>query len=335
MKCAELNIAGFVFRVSSAHEKFDKIIHWLQDDFISCTGLSTKLISEIEIREFKKPFSIPFFWRNGLWAFKAKDSTYYSYNFAKVRMQIFFEGKSVPNKGKRVTYIDGENIHSIYNTIYLSIISHLVETFENSGWVPLHAFSAAYKNKNFALVAPSGFGKSLLAISLSRDSEFKVYGDELLFIKDSQAIPIPLRLALAPSILQALNINFSDLRPIYQNDQIHKMTMPNNSPLTTLEHLDNLFFISKKIPWVKNISPKISLAALWPLLSASGVPQMIQYLLRFDFLSQLPLKIWRRFEAIKIIEREGRYFEVEGTANDVVGLKKLLDECNLRAKRSV
>ncbi|MCB0350766.1 MAG: hypothetical protein KDD38_06255 [Bdellovibrionales bacterium] len=334
MKCAEINISGFLFRVTCAEEKYNDIVDWLKDDFAACasatglagdtalsnrTGHTPTLISEIEINEFKRPKSLPIFWRPGLFVYKTKTSTYYSYNSDETKLEIVFGEK-------RHLKVFGQNIDKLHYIIYLSIISHLVETLEKEGWMPIHAFSASYKSKNFALIAPSGFGKSRLALKLMNDTEFQVFGDELAFIRNDELLPIPLRFAVAKPVLDMLGIGTKGLRPLFQDGRLHKITLPapNERDVSPLR-IDQLILVSNKSNLWRALSKKISGIDTWfMLLSAVGVPQMVQYLLRLNFIFRLPTIIYSRYKIMRSLENADLYFEVEGDPADISGLKEIL-----------
>lgn len=315
----ELNIVGFRFKIFSHDKKFNSILEWLKEDFQSCqmnpgadTALSKSMDScEVHIQEFQSQVGLPVFWRSGLTAFKCPGYTKYIYSAGKVKLKIHF------SKCRKIQAW-GEDIHELYTTIYLALLSQVVELFEDRGWMPIHAMSGQYKNKNFAVVAPSGFGKSLFTLknlpppgASTHNSEFQIFGDEIAFIKGRQIWPLPIRIAISPQAYSAHHFPPVPHRVLYLKGQPHKITIENPNKMSPPLDLHQLIYIQKfGLDWAKLIrqattsgdcrilAPQKSWRMWWDLASASGVPQMIQYLWRLDFLLRLPWRIFKRLRQI-------------------------------------
>lgn len=301
-----------------------EVCEWLIEDFKVCppSGLANPRTLTISI-EAKPPPRASYFWfwrpRVTVYGWGQKKS----YQIAGgVKMNIEF-------KQNRSVQIAGPSAELIYQTLYLLILSTLGEWFESEGWTRLHAMSVETPTSPVLLIAPQGFGKSLLsALLLKGNSIIRSLGDEIALVRGQEFLAIPLRLALRPAIAKEFEIPQSG-RLTFKNGHPHKAILELSPLPQTLHGPPQVFYVhSISNSW--QIRSTASLRSLVDIVLGRGLPQMVEYLIRRENIPNLIGTVIRRAQWANLTRKEGRLQEIAAGERTKVSFEKFCVQMSIQ-----
>lgn len=217
-------------------------------------------------------------------------------------------------------YESGE-IHSLkredlYEKCYLLIMSRLGELLDRKNLHRIHAMGLVFDGKAVLCLLPMGGGKTTLALSLLENREFSLLSEEVpLVSKTGILYPFPIRMGVNEDT--PLSIPEEYLKPF-------KRTHYNPKTLIDIRYFKNqissvaepgFIFIGKRL---HSAHPKIirtsffrTFLSLFRLcVIGVGLPQMLEYILRFDLLDmarQFPILLSRLRSSLILIHKSKTY----------------------------
>jgi hypothetical protein len=128
-------------------------------------------------------------------------------------IDYFGAALSVYDRRARSLRIQGEDLHLVHEAIYHFLLSVIGEHLDAIGMPRLHALGVAGPNGAFALLLPSGGGKSTLALRALRDGDARLLSeDSPLLDRRARLHPFPLRVGVNPQ--QAAELPSNNVRKI-------------------------------------------------------------------------------------------------------------------------
>lgn len=124
---------------------------------------------------------------------------YVSFDQGEVRY-IFYRGAvlSVHNYATNETELIGEDLPSLYEAVSLTLLSRVGEALDRHGLHRVHGFGFELDNVPVLLLAPSGTGKSTLAIALLRAPGTRLYSEDTpLLDRQGRMHRFPFRLGIS------------------------------------------------------------------------------------------------------------------------------------------
>jgi hypothetical protein len=201
-------------------------------------------------------------------------------------------------------------IHSLsydllFEKSYLMISSRVGELLDRANRHRIHAMGIAIEGQGIICVLPMGGGKTTLALSLLELDGFQLLSEEIpLVSKDGRLHPFPIRMGVMET--DGLSIPEVYLKPFNRKHHGPKTLIDieyfRHRIATTAE--PGFFFLGKRVhstkPSIRRISKfRAFLAMYHACVVGVGVPQLLEYLLRFDLhdlARQLPI-LWSRLVA--------------------------------------
>lgn len=124
---------------------------------------------------------------------------YVAYGWGLPRTVFYNDGACLrldkyKDKMRAKIYCNNEN--RAYELSFLVLQSIVGEILEARGWTRLHALSFDHGGSTAAVLLPSGGGKSTLSYLMTQTKGWRVFSDELTFLKDDQFHPFPWRMTL-------------------------------------------------------------------------------------------------------------------------------------------
>ncbi|HSE83631.1 MAG TPA: hypothetical protein VLB01_03695, partial [Thermodesulfobacteriota bacterium] len=204
----------------------------------------------------------------------------------------------------------------LYEKSYLLIMSRVGELLDRKGFHRIHAMGVVYKGKAVLCLLPMGGGKTTLTLSLLENKDFSLLSEEVPLVSSKGFLyPFPVRMGVTEGT--SLSIPEEFLKPFkrthyhpkvlidtrYFKDQIAGFAEP------------GFIFVGKRVhsakPEIIKISSFKAFAALFRLcVMGIGLPQILEYLLRFDFFDivrQSPSFLSRLRASLSLLRRSEAY----------------------------
>lgn len=206
----------------------------------------------------------------------------------------------------------------LYEKSYLMIMSRTGELLDIKKLHRIHAMGVVYRGKAILCLLPMGGGKTTLTLSLLKDKEFSLLSEEVPLISDEGFLyPFPIRMgvttdteiSIPDEYLKYFNRSHYDPKILidsrYFEDQISDRAEP------------GILFIGKRVfsesPQIIGISKLKAFPALFRLcVMGLGIPQLLEYILRFDFTDmarQFPIFVSRLWASLLLL-RKSKTFEL-------------------------
>ena len=211
-------------------------------------------------------------------------------------------------------------IHSLnrdllYEKSYLMIMSRIGELLDKKKYHRIHAMGVSYKGKAILCLLPMGGGKTTLTLSLLENKDFSLLSEEVPLVNKGFLYPFPIRIGVTENTHLSIpeqylkNFKRSHYDPKilidvqYFHNQIANKAVP------------GFLFIGKRVYSAKPHIIKISFFKAFPPLfrlcvMGIGLPQLLEYILRLDFLDmarQFPIFLSRLRASITLIRRSDTY----------------------------
>jgi hypothetical protein len=232
--------------------------------------------------------------------------------------------------------VAGKDVMLLREVGYTAILSAIGEALDVRGVHRIHAFGFETLNGTRGLfVAPSGYGKSALALLLCiQSATLRLFSDESPLLKGRILSAFPTRLALLPEVAHALKAD-TKIASVF-----HRKLYPTKSlvpfPVTALAQtgpLDLIFFARPSVrqPLSQDIGALRATALLFgPLVMGLGLAQMSEWMLRASAPPRiLKIALSRFITSMRIASAADRLicFEVSADANEnAARLMKLVSE---------
>lgn len=204
----------------------------------------------------------------------------------------------------------------LYERCYLIIMSRLGELLDRKKFHRIHAMGVVFDGKAVLCLLPMGGGKTTLALSLLENKEFSLLSEEVpLVSKKGTLYPFPIRMGVIEGT--PLSIPEEYLRPFKRTHYLPKTLIDSkyfkNQIASAAE--PGFIFIGKR---VHSAQPKIIKASFFRTFLSLfrlcvigiGLPQMLEYILRFEFWDiarQFPIFLSRLTAAIILIYKSKTY----------------------------
>jgi hypothetical protein len=208
------------------------------------------------------------------------------------------------------------NRDGMYEKCYLMIMSRIGEMLDRKKLHRIHAMGVVFEGKAVLCLLPMGGGKTTLALSLLENKEFSLLSEEVPLVSEKGILyPFPIRLGVIEGT--QLSIPEEYLRPFKRPQYLPKTLIDSqyfkNQIASVAE--PGFIFIGKR---VHSAHPKIiktsffrTLMSLFRLcVIGIGLPQMLEYILRFDFFDiarQFPIFLSRLRASIILIYKSKTY----------------------------
>ncbi len=204
----------------------------------------------------------------------------------------------------------------LYEKCYLMIMSRVGEMLDRRGIHRIHAMGVAYEGRAVLCLLPMGGGKTTLALSLLENKSFSLLSEEVPLVSSAGLLyPFPIRIGVTEGT--PLSIPDEFLKPFkrthyqpktlidiqYFKDQIASVARP------------GFIFVGKRIhsakPKIIKISRFKAFLALFGLcIIGLGIPQLLEYVLRFDLLDlgrRFPIFFSRLRASLVLVRRSETY----------------------------
>ena len=309
-----LNFYGVFVKIKS----YDKeCISFIRTDFSYFFISSEESIREPEITVSvflcKPPLDrIP---KGTIAAYHTKDAVVYkkgdvNYFDSSGKGMVIFDHK---NKSAEIYSLQRD---FLYEKSYLMIMSRVGEILDKKKLHRIHSMGVVYKGKAIICLLPMGGGKTTLTLSLLANKEFYLLSEEVPLVSNKGFLyPFPIRMGVTEGTQLSIpgeflkNFNRTHYLPKtlidveYFNEQISEMAKP------------GFLFIGKRVYSEKPEIIKISKFKAFPSLfrlcvMGIGIPQLMEYILRFDFLDmarQLPIFFSRLWASVLLLKRSKTY----------------------------
>lgn len=204
----------------------------------------------------------------------------------------------------------------LYEKSFLMIMSRMGELLDRKRLHRIHAMGVVYGKKAVLCLLPMGGGKTTLTLSLLENKAFSLLSEEVPLVSSKGLLyPFPIRMGVAEGT--PLEIPGEFLKPFkrthyqsktlidvqYFKDQISGVAEP------------GFVFVGKRIHSrqpriIKTSSIKAFLALFRLCVLGIGVPQLLEYLLRFDLFDivrQIPILFSRLRASLTLIQQSETY----------------------------
>lgn len=129
--------------------------------------------------------------------FKTKRSVLYAAPLNKRRVCFFDSAWLEYSFDELKCTIYSDNAISAYEAVYFVLLSYLGEHLAMSGMHRIHGMGFTFKGRGVILLAPSGGGKSTLALELLKNEEFRLLSDDTPVLDNTgKMLAFPQRIAL-------------------------------------------------------------------------------------------------------------------------------------------
>jgi hypothetical protein len=204
----------------------------------------------------------------------------------------------------------------LHEKCYLLIMSRVAELLDQKRLHRIHAMGVAFDGKAVLCLMPMGGGKTTLALSLLENKSFSLLSDEIPLVSSGGlCYPFPIRMGVVEQTPLSIPKHYLKrfkrrhyspkvlINLKYFEGQIAKVAQP------------GLIFVGKRIhsrsPAILRIPrPKAFLALFRLCVVGVGLPQALEYLLRFDIsdiMRQSRIFFSRFLACLKIIQRSQTY----------------------------
>ena len=204
----------------------------------------------------------------------------------------------------------------LYEKSYLMIMTRVGELLDKKKLHRIHAMGVVFKGKAILCLLPMGGGKTTLTLSLLENKAFSLLSEEVPLVSSNGLLyPFPIRMGVIEGT--PLQIPEEFLKPFkrthyepktlidvrYFKDQIARDAKP------------GYIFVGKRVhsdkPTIIKLSSFKTFMALFRLCVVGiGLPQMLEYLLRFDFSDmarQFPVFCSRLWSSLLLIKHSKTY----------------------------
>ena len=219
---------------------------------------------------------------------------------------------------QQVAEIYSQDHHLLYEKSYLMIMSRVGELLDRKRLHRIHAMGGVLAGKAVLCLLPMGGGKTTLALGLLEHKAFSLLSEEVpLVSSQGQLYPFPIRMGVVEGTTLAIPEQFLKTfkRTHYQAKTLIDMAYLQNQIAPVTE--PGVIFVGKRVHTAK---PGIVKIPRWKALGALvgscvlglGVPQLLEYLLRFevrDIVRQFPI-VWSRLQAALVLLRRSETYEL-------------------------
>jgi hypothetical protein len=309
-----LNFYGVLVKVISNDQE---CISFIRSDFSYFLSSSEEMMREPEITVSvflcKPPFDrIP---KGTIAAYHTKDSIVYKegdvhYFDSSGKGMVIFDHK---NKLAEIYNLQRD---FLYEKSYLMIMSRVGEILDKKKLHRIHSMGVVYKGKAILCLLPMGGGKTTLTLSLLANKEFSLLSEEVPLVSNKGFLhPFPIRmgvtegtrLSIPGEFLKSFNRTHYEPKTLidveFFNEQISGVAEP------------GFLFIGKRVysenPEIIKISKLKAFPSLFRLcVMGIGIPQLMEYILRFDFLDmarQFPIIFSRLWASVLLLKRSKTY----------------------------
>ncbi len=204
----------------------------------------------------------------------------------------------------------------LFERAYLMISSRVGDAMDRRGLHRIHAMGVAYRGRGVVCLMPSGGGKTTLTLSLMKDERFQLLSEEIpLVTRRGELLPFPIRMGVRPG--ESLSIPVEFLKPFERTHYGPKTLIDVRCFAGRIAGITEpgIVFAGKRIhsdrPAVVPISRMKAFMALYRCCVAGvGLPQMLEYILRFDLsdiFRNTPVILSRLVASIRLIGRSQTY----------------------------
>jgi hypothetical protein len=208
------------------------------------------------------------------------------------------------------------NRDGMYEKCYLMIMSRLGELLDKKKLHRIHAMGVVFDGKAVLCLLPMGGGKTTLALSLLENKEFSLLSEEIPLVSEKGIVyPFPIRMGVIEGT--QLSIPEEYLKPFRRSHY-------NPKTLIDIRYFKNqiapaaepgFIFIGKRVhsshpKIIKTSSFKTFLSLFRLCVIGIGLPQMLEYILRFDLLDiarQFPIFLSRLRSSLILIYKSKTY----------------------------
>ncbi len=301
-----LRVLGCEIQIQSRAPVLDPIVQWLEDDFRAAD--SVELIHrKLSIDLQTEPIEM-----RGLPWIRLPRVQVFGWGYRKHFQFINGVRASIDFRDHRKAVFSSATAENLYETVYLFILSTVGEWLEGSGWIRLHALSGEFRGQPFCVLAQPGFGKSLTAARLGEYEGFRLGGDEIVLIKNRDMVSFPLRLALGIEVARLFNIPSSN-RFLYAGGLPHKkVLLAAPEGIYSQNNLPIVLIARRRADRWRVLGP-LRFGSFVDIVLGRGLPQMLEYLVRWDYLPSLFRLVFGRVKFLLSYRRVA--LEVEGCAD--------------------
>lgn len=211
------------------------------------------------------------------------------------RRVCFFEKAWVSycyREARSVIYADEAQV--AYQAAFYVVQSYVGEAMDRMGTHRVHGLAMSWNGRATVLMAPSGGGKSTLALRLLSQPQFGLYSDDIAFVtREGTLIPFPLRIASseAPDIEDGFVRRFvTEDRPtkFVVRSSYFKSRVPEAAPLVVLGCLKR----GSETRWASTGRIRLLIPLVRWLIIGHETPQIWELFLRFsprDLISRIAI----------------------------------------------
>jgi hypothetical protein len=204
----------------------------------------------------------------------------------------------------------------LYEKSYLMIMTCVGKLLDQKKLHRIHAMGVVYEGKAILCLLPMGGGKTTLTLSLLESTAFSLLSEEVPLVSSKGLLyPFPIRMGVTEGT--PLSIQQEFLKPFkrthYQNKILIDMRYFKDRVASVAE--PGFIFVGRRIysakPRIKKISRSKAFLALFRLcVMGLGLPQLLEYLLHFDFLDmvrQFPIFFSRVLASLSLLRQSKTY----------------------------
>lgn len=201
---------------------------------------------------------------------------------------------------------------------YLLVMTRVGEELDRRGLHRIHAMGVAHQGHAVVCLLPSGGGKTTLALSLLALPGFALLSEEVPLLSRAgrlHAFPVRMgvvegtRLDIPARFLQAFRRSRREAKVLIDTRYFARLIAPPAEP--------GIVFVGRRVgagqAGIVPLSRLAGLAALLgPCVAGSGIPQLLEYLLRLDLgdiKRQVPI-LWSRLVASARLARRSAVYEL-------------------------
>ena len=206
----------------------------------------------------------------------------------------------------------------LHELTYLMILSRVGELLDSRGAHRVHALGGSARGKGVLVVMPQGGGKTTLGLELLETPGFMLFSDDAPLVTVSGRIyPFPVRIGVNKSDKVKVPAQFLGAM---QRRKFGEKTLIDveyfKDRISAPGPCSVIIFATRSggsLPGVRRVS---ALEGFWylfkPLVLGMGVPQVVEYFIRFDFLnimSKIKMLLSRSVAAVRLVSN-ARLFAV-------------------------
>lgn len=311
-----LNFHGIIVQVDTDD---DESARFLASDFswfrIDALPPSSRVDVTVALHHAEAPFDrIP---EGTLATFHTKDAVVYKRGSVQY-YDTFGKALVIYDFSKRLAEIHSADRDVLLERAYLMIVSRVGELLDKKRMHRIHAMGVVYDGRGIVCLMPSGGGKTTLTLSLLKKENIGFLSEEIPLVSpDGNLHPFPIRMGVT-----------ADQKPDIPPEYLRHFERTHYGPKTlidvryfqeriALKAAPGIVFVGKRVHSLKPRAVRISrLRAFVSLyrycVMGVGLPQMLEYLLRFDFLDMARAApvIWSRLIASIRLVSASRTFEL-------------------------